>query len=221
MSWLYCGYTEKSQEKVALKFGFDEVLQNPLYRACLETELQLFATVSHACLPKVKQRLDDVLILEEVQGRSFITLLEKGRLDRHVLLPVFSQLCDLVSSLHAAGIVHHDLRPQILMLDERQRVQLIDMGLAADDSLPDPIVAAGLAPQGDPLYMAPEQIQGKRGDPRSDIYGLGILLYLAATGSLPFTEKRKSPKSLSRQCPQTESNDTNGWRIYVRISTTH
>ena len=78
------------------------------------------------------------------------------------------------------------------MLDDKYHLRLIDMGLAASDQQPDPIVAAGLGPQGDLLYLAPEQIWGKRGDPRSDIYGLGILLYLVTTGRLPFSEKRRS-----------------------------
>lgn len=194
MSWLYSGYAAESGDKVALKVGFDEVLQNPLYRTCLETELQLFETVSHPCLPGVRERVEDVLVLEEIQGRSLNFYFKKGRLDDQLMLPLFSQLCDLTASLHAAGIVHHDLRPHILMLDESRQLRLIDMGLAASDQQPDPIVAAGLGPQGDLLYMAPEQIKGKRGDPRSDIYTIGILLYLATTGSLPFNEKRKSPK---------------------------
>ncbi|MEA3547216.1 MAG: DUF3365 domain-containing protein [Thermodesulfobacteriota bacterium] len=194
MSWLYSGYGAKPDDKVALKIGFAEVLQNPLYRSCLETELQLFETISHPCLPRVRERLGDVLILEEIRGRSLLSLLNKGHLDDELLLPLFSQLCDLAASLHAAGIVHHDLRPHILMLDERQHVRLIDMGLAARDQQPDPIVAAGLGPQGDLLYLAPELIQGKRGDPRSDIYALGVLLYLATTGTLPFSEKMKSPQ---------------------------
>jgi len=192
MSWLYNGYSVKSDDKVSLKIGFDEVLQNPLYRACFETELHLFETISHPCLPEVKERVADVLVFTEVQGRSLLSVFNKGPLNDQQLLPVFSQLCDLIASFHAAGIVHHDLRPQILMLDDKQQVHLIDMGLAASDQQPDPIVAAGLGPQGDLLYLAPEQIQGKRGDPRSDIYGLGILLYLATTGNLPFSEKRKS-----------------------------
>jgi serine/threonine protein kinase len=192
MSWLYSGYAAENRDKVALKMGFAEVLQNPLYRACFETELLLFDTVSHSCLPRVKERLDDVLVLEEVQGRSLISLCNKERLDDQLLLPVFSQLCDLTATFHAAGIVHHDLRPHILMLDKSRQLLLIDMGLATSDQLPDPIVAAGLGPQGDLLYMAPEQIKGKRGDPRSDIYTIGVLLYLATSGNLPFSEKRKS-----------------------------
>lgn len=192
MSWLYNGFGVKSDDKVSVKIGFDEVLQNPLYRACFETELHLFETMSHPCLPEVRERMGDVLVFAEIQGRSLFSFPNKGPLDDQQLLPVFSQLCDLIASFHAAGIVHHDLRPQVLMLDDRQQVHLIDMGLAASDQQPDPIMAAGLGPQGDLLYLAPEQIHGKRGDPRSDIYGLGILLYLATTGNLPFTEKRKS-----------------------------
>jgi hypothetical protein len=182
----------RSYVRSALKVGFDEVLQNPLYRSCLETEMHLFETMSHPCLPKVRERMGDVLVLEEVEGRSLSFLLHKGLFDDKQLLPVFSQLCDLTASLHAAGIVHHDLRPQILMLDDKYQLRLIDMGLAASDQQPDPIVAAGLGPQGDLLYLAPELVYGKRGDPRSDIYGLGILLYLVTTGRLPFSEKRRS-----------------------------
>ena len=213
MSWLYNGYTVKSNAKVSLKIGFDEVLQNPLYRACFETERHLFETMSHPCLPEVRERVEDVLVLAEIQGRSLLSLFNKGPLEDQQLLPVFSQLCDLVASFHAAGIVHHDLRPQVLMLDDRQQVHLIDMGLAASDQQPDPIVAAGLGPQGDLLYLAPEQIQGKRGDPRSDIYGLGILLYLATTGNLPFTEKRKSAQRWMQHKEQIENPRTYRGRI--------
>ncbi len=192
MSWLYDGYAMESEEKISLKIGFDEVLQNPLYRSCLETELQLFETMVHPCLPQVRERVDEVLIFQEIPGRSLLSCLKRGPLEDALLLPFFDQLCDLTASFHAAGIVHHDLRPHILMLDERQRVCLIDMGLAATDQQEDPIAAAGLGPQGDLLYLAPEQIQGKRGDPRSDIYGIGVLLYQAATGCLPFSRKQRS-----------------------------
>ncbi len=192
MSWLYNGYDTVSKDKIALKIGFDEVLQNPLYKSCLETELQLFNSISHPCLPKVRERTGDVLVLETVQGESLISILEKGHLNDDLILPVFSQLCDFLASLHAAGIVHHDLRPHIILLDDRKKINVIDMGLASSDLKPDPIVAAGLGPQGNLLYLAPELIQGRRGDPRSDIYALGLILYLAVTGNLPFNSKRGS-----------------------------
>lgn len=193
MSWLYSGVESSSSEPVSLKFGFDEVMQNPLYRSCFETELQLFTTLSHVSLPKVKERLGDVLVLQEVKGRVLSLPGASKKLDDFLVLPVFLQLCDLVATLHAAGVVHHDLRPHVMTLHE-SHLYLFDMGLASVDSQEDPIVAAGLGPQGDLHYMAPEVIMGKRGDPRSDIYGLGVLLYMAVTGLHPFGEEQKSLK---------------------------
>ncbi|HID69349.1 MAG TPA: DUF3365 domain-containing protein [Desulfobacterales bacterium] len=194
MSWLYEGYAVKSEHQVSLKIGFDEVLQNPLYRACLETEMQLFEDISHPCLPEVIERVSDVLVLKRTEGTNLFSMLDRERLADNMSLPVFAQLSDLISTLHAEGIVHHDIRPHIFLFTEAEQIFLTDMGLASSDQQPDPIMAAGLGPQGDLLYMAPELIKGMRSDPRSDIYGLGVLLYLAATGHLPFDNKRRSPQ---------------------------
>ncbi|GAB6909977.1 putative Calcium/calmodulin-dependent protein kinase [Desulfosarcina cetonica] len=206
MSWLYRGCRQDGT-RVLLKVGFDEVLQNPLYRSCLETEYKLFEQVSHPCLPSVIERLDDVLVLEEVNGRSLYDLVQEKQMPPAQVHALFSQLLDLTASLHAAGIVHHDLRPQVLMVDDANRVKLIDMGLASQDQQPDPITIAGLGPQGEMMFMAPEQIQGRRGDPRSDIYGLGILLFFTFTGQLPYTAKYRSPQEwlrIKEQAPVTD-----------------
>lgn len=191
MSWLYQGHSHKQERPVMLKLGFDEVLRNPLYRSCLETEYQLFANLHNPWLPKVIERLDDVMVLENVQGRSLYEQLTSTLMAEKDFVPIFISLCDLVSSLHSAGIVHHDLRPHVLMIDNNRQLHLIDMGLAAHDQEPDPIIIAGLGPQGELAYMAPEQIQGTRGEPRSDIYAIGIMLYLAAVGELPFATRKQ------------------------------
>ncbi len=197
MSWLYNGYTtaDDNREEVAIKIGFDEALQNPLYRACFETELHLFETLSHPCLPDFRERIGDVVILDAIRGNALSSLLGEGPLQEQLIQSIFSQLCDLTAHMHSNGIVHHDLRPQILHFDKNKKLTLLDMGLASNDQQPDPIAAAGLGPQGDLLYMAPEQIQGRRGDPRSDIYTIGVLLYLANSGKLPFSSKQRSMQS--------------------------
>jgi tRNA A-37 threonylcarbamoyl transferase component Bud32/HAMP domain-containing protein len=192
MSWLYEGYQVKTRNSVLLKYGFDEVLQNPLYRACLEMEFTLFETLSHKALPRVVERFNDVLVFEDVKGENLFSTLGKVPMKTEQVLHLFSQLCDLTAFLHAAGIVHHDLRPHILMLDQQKSLHLMDMGLAASDRKVDPIAVAGLTPQGDLNYMAPEQGRGMRGDPRSDIYTLGVILFQAVTGKLPFSEESES-----------------------------
>jgi len=140
MSWLYNGYTTKAEnrEEVAIKIGFDEALQNPLYRACFETELNLFETLSHPCLPKFRERIGDVVILDAVNGEALSSLFEKGPLKDQHRQSIFLQLCDLTAHMHATGIVHHDLRPQIIHFDENQKLTLLDMGLASSDQQPDP-----------------------------------------------------------------------------------
>ena len=195
LSWLYSGHSSLSGHRaVSMKLGYADVLQNPLYRECLEREFQMFETLSHPCLLPAIERVDDALVLSEINGQSLISVLKTGPLAMGRLTPLFSQLCDLAAFLHASGVVHHDLRPHVLMLDKKENLCLIDLGLAADDRQADPIAAAGLGPQGDFLYMAPEQVRGKRGDARSDIYAIGVLLCYAATGRLPFSVNRKSAK---------------------------
>ena len=91
--------------------------------------------------------------------------------------------------------MHHDLRPANFILDEDGRLCLLDLGMAADHDTPDPITASGMGPQGDVRYMPPEQWAGLRGDARSDIYTLGILLYRMAAGRLPFEDSVEAYKS--------------------------
>lgn len=194
VSWIYQAESIPSKEKVFLKVGFDDVLQNPLYLSCLETELSFFERLSHPCLPEVKERLDKALVMKKFTGTSLLSIFDGKPLPEDKLKIVFRQLCELTAYFHAAGIVHHDLRPEIIMADSRLHLKLYDMGLASSDQQQDPITAAGLTPQGDPQYMAPEQLKGLRGDPRSDIYAMGVMLYLAATGRLPFDQTPKVPQ---------------------------
>jgi serine/threonine protein kinase len=104
----------------------------------------------------------------------------------------FQELLDITAYLHHQGIVHHDLRPANFILGEDGRLCLVDLGMAAYRDHPDPITASGMGPQGDARYMPPEQWAGMRGDPRSDIYTLGTLLYRMAAGRLPFEDSAKA-----------------------------
>lgn len=197
LSWLYSGFDTESRELVSIKLGFDDVLKNPLYSGCLRMELALFERFSHPALLNVIDRVEDVLILEEVRGKSLETLLRAGSLSLKSFQPMMEQLCDLLATLHSDGVVHHDLRPANLILTDQEEaggVKLIDMGLASWMEAGDAISESGAGPQGDVRYMAPEQLSGKRGDSRSDLYGLGVLLYWLVTGRPPFEDDRPGLK---------------------------
>ncbi|MCF6186055.1 MAG: DUF3365 domain-containing protein [Desulfobulbaceae bacterium] len=198
LSWLYEGHGEDNPKKVSIKIGFNQVLNNPLYATCLRAELKMLRTVGHNCIPEIIEHKDDILIMEPMQGTDLIDWMQSSRNQGPARKTILAQICDLVATLHVAGIVHHDLRPEIFLIidgETGENVKITDMGLASWREIPDVILSSGLGPQGDFRYMAPEQIQGRRGDPRSDIYTIGVLLYRMFTGTMPFERQNSSIKT--------------------------
>ena len=200
-SWLYTGQDSRDKTTVSIKLGFSEIMVNPLYAACFRSELKIMRHLHHDCLLKIIEQQDDMLVLAPVEGIDFAQWFEgqkKDVPDHSLTIVLVQQICDLAATLHSDGVVHHDLRPGNFLLTHDSQLKLIDMGLASWREIPDTILSSGLGPQGDFRYMAPEQIQGLRGDSRSDIYTIGILLYLLCTGQHPFQKRRSSLKKWLR-----------------------
>ena len=127
------------------------------------------------------------LVTEYLRGCTLAHLL-------HALSPVpepdarkiASLLCEAVQYLHDHGVIHRDLKPQNIMIGCDGTIRLLDFGLAKATAARR-VTFAGCTPAlGTPDYMAPEQVTGKRGDARTDIYSLGALLYEMLTGQPPF-----------------------------------
>jgi len=111
---------------------------------------------------------------------------QEHALDRRRLLAVFEQVVQTLGYAHSEGVVHRDLKPENIMVTADRRVKLVDFGIALDTTLRK-MTWAGLSQTvGTPDYMAPEQVKGKRGDARSDLYALGVILYEMLTGETPF-----------------------------------
>jgi serine/threonine-protein kinase len=125
------------------------------------------------------------LSMEYIQGTSVAELLR-----RHKTLPlvqltdIVRQCCNGLEAAHQAGVVHRDLKPGNILIDENQQVKIIDFGLARMTHL-EGMTATGLI-LGTPEYMAPEQIRGRPVDARTDIYALGAVIYHALVGRPPF-----------------------------------
>lgn len=133
------------------------------------------------------------LVMEYVEGRTLARQLARhGPLAAGQALRIFDHALRGVAQAHRLGIIHGDLKPGNIFLGRDGEIKLMDFGVAQLIEGPNPAAAHTLF--GTLRYMAPEQIEGRRADFRSDFYALGVSLYEAVTGRVPFNTE--DPKTL-------------------------
>jgi tRNA A-37 threonylcarbamoyl transferase component Bud32 len=130
------------------------------------------------------------VVMELLQGMSLTQAMRENRLSRPDLLHVFGQMAESLDLVHAQGIVHRDLKPDNVFLVNESGdplfVKLLDFGIAkAMHAQASGLTETGVI-LGTPYYMSPEQARGENVDHRTDIYALGVMMYRAFTGKLPF-----------------------------------
>jgi nucleotide-binding universal stress UspA family protein len=130
------------------------------------------------------------LVMEFVEGARLNDWLARAPLPAEEIARLGSALALALHDLHRQDAVHLDLKPTNVLYRATGEAVLIDFGLAHHGHFPDLLAEELRFPVGNWVYMSPEQVQGVRGDPRSDIYALGGMLYELATGRLPFGRPR-------------------------------
>ena len=113
-------------------------------------------------------------------------ILAEGRIDQERAIRIAIDVLEALEYIHANGVVHRDLKPENIMVDANDNIKLIDFGIAGDAAAKRLTYANFTATLGTADYISPEQVKGKRGDGRSDIYSMGIILYEMLAGRLPF-----------------------------------
>ena len=127
---------------------------------------------------------DFFIAMEYVKGTDLKHLMQKGgRLDLRFVIDIVAQIADGLDYAHSQGVVHRDIKPANIIITKEKQAKITDFGIARVD-------ASNLTTEGQllgtPNYMAPEQIQGKEVDHRTDLFSLGVMLYELVTGKKPF-----------------------------------
>jgi len=177
---------------VALKILPPHLLQNQDFMHRFRTEAYAQARLHHPNIVTLYSMLEIpagfVLVMEYVEGQTLHERIRvEGPLAPEVALPIFEQALRGVAYAHHMGIVHRDLKPDNIFITRKNEVKIMDFGVAKIIDNKEPTRSRSMV--GTLLYISPEQINGRDADVRSDIYTLGISLFEAVTGRLPFERK--------------------------------
>ena len=190
MSTLYKATDLHDGKPVAVKVPHAEMEADPVLFERFKREEEIGQMLDHPGIVKtfngeVRSRV--YMVIEWVEGRLLRTILNAERklpVERAVKIAL--GMCDALDTMHKRGIVHRDLKPENVMVDADDRIKLIDFGIAMKEDARRLTFVNLSATLGTPDYISPEQVKGSRGDQRSDIYALGIMLYEMLTGRVPF-----------------------------------
>ncbi|MBZ5610523.1 MAG: serine/threonine protein kinase [Acidobacteriia bacterium] len=181
----------RNGRQVAIKIPHPEMEADPVLFERFEREGEIGEKLDHPGVMKVfpdSDRSRVYMVMEWVDGRLLRQVLhaqKKLPAERAVRLTI--AICDALDYIHRNGVVHRDLKPENIMIDEQDNIKLIDFGIAARTGARRLTFGKLSQVMGTPDYISPEQVKGKRGDGRSDIYALGAMLYEMLTGQPPFT----------------------------------
>jgi len=210
---------------VAIKVLQGHLTVSPETRQRFEREARVISSLNH---PHICTLYDvghqdgmDYLVMEFLEGESLADRLSRGALPLAELLKAGAEIADALDRAHRQGLIHRDLKPGNIMLT-KAGAKLLDFGLAratglapsAGETSASPTMSRPLTVEGTIVgtfqYMAPEQLEGKEADPRSDLFSFGAVLYEMATGRHAFEGKSQASliASILKEMPQPISSVT-------------
>ena len=189
MASVYKAYEAALDRYVALKVLPGEFLHDETFAERFRREAKVVARLEHpniipihafgieGGIPWMAMRL--------ISGGALSSLLRVGGLSHERIITILRGVADALDYAHGKGVVHRDVKPQNILLDEAERVYLADFGIAKMVEGSGALTQTGMI-TGTPQYMAPEQATGQPVDQRVDIYALGVVAYEMLTGRVPF-----------------------------------
>jgi serine/threonine-protein kinase len=192
MAYIYKGEDMRDGSIVALKVPFMQFESDPGFYSRFQREQAIGKALDH---PYILRIIDDpdlrksrpYMVMEYLEGQTLGHLMQMLRpMPVADALKIASRICEALHYMHEHEVVHRDLKPDNVMICNDGTIRIMDFGIAKFEGQRR-LTFGGFTPaMGTPDYMAPEQVKGKRGDPRTDVYSLGAILYEMVTGSVPF-----------------------------------
>ena len=191
MASIFRGKDTRTGRTVAIKVPHIEMESDPVFFERFQREEEIGRKLDHPGVMKVlgdDDRSERYMVMEWVEGRLLRQLMnEQRKLSPERAVRIALRICDALDYIHRNGVVHRDLKPENIMVDADDNIKLIDFGIAGNLSSRRITFTQLSQTMGTPDYISPEQVKGKRGDARSDIYALGVMLYEMLTGKVPFS----------------------------------
>lgn len=189
MGVVYTATDERLERPVAVKRPHESLVDDESFLRRFTREAHAVAALSHPNIAAVfdygEEGGSPFIVMELLRGQDLAMILSgEGALDQQRALGIGAQVCAALAHAHAAGVVHRDVKPANVFVEESDRVKVTDFGIARATG--DMTITGTGAVFGTASYISPEQAAGGNATAQSDLYSLGIVLYEMLTGRLPF-----------------------------------
>lgn len=189
MATVYRAYDPLFDREVALKVLPREMLHDPQFRSRFDRELKIVAGLEHPAIVPVydvgEEDGQPYFVMRYMNGGSLAGEIEKGKFSIEDAARIIEKVANGLAYAHKKGVVHRDLKPDNILFDDTGAPFISDFGVAKLTESTSSLTGSGVI--GTPAYMSPEQAQGVEIDGRSDVYGLGVIVYQMLSGQQPYT----------------------------------
>jgi serine/threonine-protein kinase len=187
---IFRGRDLRNGREVAIKVPLMEAESDVAFYERFRREEEIGLKLEHHGIAKAlrsDERSRTYIVEEWAEGRPLRILLnEQHKLPADRAVRITLQICDVLEYIHSHGVIHRDLKPENIIIDANDNIKLIDFGIAGSAGARRLTFGRFSNTMGTPDYISPEQVKGKRGDARSDLFALGVMLYEMLTGRVPF-----------------------------------
>jgi serine/threonine-protein kinase len=190
MASIFRAVDVRDNRVVALKVPHPDMEADPILFDRFKREADIGERLLHPMVMRVyggEKRSRIYMVMEWCDGKLLREILAEGRIPQDRAIRIAIKVLDALDYIHEQGVIHRDLKPENIMVDANDNIKLIDFGIAGDSAARRLTYANFTATLGTADYISPEQVKGKRGDGRADIYSMGVTLYEMLTGRLPFS----------------------------------